>query len=62
MADLQLTVTAAERDYLADLLKRVLKDTSIEEHRTRTPTYREHILQQENLIRQLLEKLRQPQA
>ncbi len=62
MADLQLTITAAEREYLVDLLERVLKDASVEEHRTRTPSYRQHILQQEILIRNLLEKLRQPPA
>ena len=57
MADLQLTITESERDYLADLLGKVLKETSIEEHRTRKLSYREHIVQQENLIRQLLEKI-----
>jgi hypothetical protein len=62
MTDLQLSITAAQRKYLVDLLEKVLKDMSIEEHRTRTPTYRQHILEQENLIGQLLEKLRQPPA
>jgi hypothetical protein len=57
MTELQLTVTGAERQYLVDLLKRVLKDTRIEEHRTRTPLYRESVLHQEELINGLLNKL-----
>jgi hypothetical protein len=62
MPDLQLTLTAAERKFLVDLLDLVLKERQIEEHRTRTPSYREHILRQEALINQLLNKLRQAPA
>jgi hypothetical protein len=57
MPDLQLTLTDPERAYLVNLLQTVLKDTQVEEHRTRTPSYREFVLQQEALIRQLLNKL-----
>lgn len=57
MGDLQVTLTSEEREYLVDHLERVLKDTRIEEHRTRTPTYREHVLRQENLIVAVLRKL-----
>ena len=60
MSELQLTLTAAERKFLADLLETVLKERQIEEHRTRTPSFREHILAQEMLIVQLLNKLRKP--
>ena len=60
MAETQLTLTAEEREYLVGLLETVLKDTRIEEHRTRTPIYREHVLHQEDLIVGLLEKPRQP--
>jgi hypothetical protein len=35
----------------------VLKDTRVEEHRTRTLTYRNHILHRENLLASLLQKL-----
>jgi hypothetical protein len=59
MADSLLTVTAEERQFLVELLELVLKDTRVEEHRTRTPSYREHILQRENLIAGLLGKLGQ---
>ena len=57
MAEFQLTVTAEEREYLRDLLERTLKETRVEEHRTRTPTYREHVLHQEDLIQAVLKKL-----
>jgi hypothetical protein len=62
MAESQLTLTDAERGYLASLLEQALKDTRVEEHRTRTPTYRQHVLQQEDLIVALLRKLGRPPA
>jgi hypothetical protein len=34
-----------------------LKEAQIEEHRTRTPSYREHVLHDESLITGLLRKL-----
>ena len=37
MAELQLTLTNDEHDYLVNLLESTLKKTRIEEHRTRTP-------------------------
>ncbi len=60
MADLQVTVTAEERQYLLDLLERTLKDTLVEEHRTRTPSYREHVLREEEMILRLRDKLGRP--
>jgi hypothetical protein len=59
MAESSLTLTTEERQFLVGLLELVLKDTQIEEHRTRTPSYRDHILQRENLINGLLGKVRQ---
>jgi hypothetical protein len=58
MTDLQVTLTEEEREYLLGLLDTVLKDRRIEEHRKRTPSYREHVLHQEELIQALLNKLR----
>jgi hypothetical protein len=58
MAELQVTLTAEERQYLLSLLQATLKDKRIEEHRTRTPTYREHVLQEEAITEGLLNKLR----
>jgi hypothetical protein len=59
MPDSQLTLTPEERQFLVGLLEMVLKDTLVEEHRTRTLSYREHILHREELINHLLEKLKQ---
>jgi hypothetical protein len=58
MAELQLTLTREERQYLLGLLETVLKERSIEEHRTRAPLYRQHVLQEENLVLGLLTKVR----
>jgi len=59
MAEIQVTLTAEERQYLVDLLQVTLKDVRVEEHRTRTPTYREHVLHREAIAEGLLNKLRQ---
>jgi hypothetical protein len=60
MSELQLTLTAEERTFLAGLLETVLKDTRVEEHRTRTPSYREEIVHREELITAVLGKLGRP--
>jgi len=59
MAESQLTLTAEERTFLVGLLEAALRDARVEEHRTRTLSYREHILNQEKLIAALLAKLGQ---
>jgi len=60
MAELQLTLTTPERECLVSLMEKTLKEMRVEEHRTRAPTYREHVVQQEELIAGLLRKLGQP--
>ena len=60
MADTPLTLTPEERDFLLSLLEMVLKETRVEEHRTRTLSYREHVVHKEELIAALLNKLKQP--
>ena len=60
MSDVQLSLTRPERECLVGILERVLKETRVEEHRTRAPTYREHVVDQEHLISALLTKLGQP--
>ena len=60
MADSQLLLSDEEKTFLVGLLEVALKDTRIEEHRTRTLSYREHILHQEELIAALLSKLGRP--
>jgi hypothetical protein len=52
-----LALTTQERDYLAQLLEETLKETRLEEHRTSTRAYREHVVQHETLIESLLKKL-----
>ena len=62
MTGIQLHLSADERQYLRDLLQSELKETRVEEHRTRTPSYREHIVQREDVIRGLLAKLAATEA
>jgi len=59
MPELQLTLTADERDFLIAHLEQLLKNTRVEEHRTRSPSYREHVIRQEDQIVSLLTKLGQ---
>lgn len=61
MTEFKLTLSEEERKYLEDLLEVTLKETRVEEHRTRAPSYREHILKNEELIVSLQQKLR-PQS
>ncbi|HEY7313937.1 MAG TPA: hypothetical protein VH643_31595 [Gemmataceae bacterium] len=58
MAESTLMLTTEERQFLVDLLESALKEARIEEHRTRTLSYRDHILQREDVIAGLLGKLR----
>jgi hypothetical protein len=62
MAESQLTLSDEERTYLASLLDDTLKSVLVEEHRTRTPSYREDVEHREKIVRSLLGKLRQPSA
>ena len=57
MPDTQLTLNAEEKKFLVEFLQAVLRDTRIEEHRTRTPSFREHIVQKEHMVESLLKKL-----
>jgi hypothetical protein len=62
MPDQPLTLSGEERNFLVGLLETTLKEARIEEHRTRTPSYREHVLRDEKLIEDLLCKLGRPPA
>jgi hypothetical protein len=57
MSELQLTLSGDERDFLAEILERRLQEKRVEEHRTRAPSYRKNVLQEEELIAGLLNKL-----
>jgi len=59
MAELQVTLTVEECQYLLNLLEATLKVLRVEEHRTRTPAFREHLLLQDTVAEGLLTKLRQ---
>lgn len=59
MPESSLNLTDEERGYLVKVLESLLKDTRVEEHRTRTPSYREFVLNQESLVEGLLGKLNQ---
>jgi hypothetical protein len=59
MAEISLTLTYEECHALAIHLERVLKDLLIEEHRTRTPSYRESVIHQKEVLRGILNKVRQ---
>jgi hypothetical protein len=60
MAESHLTLTAEERQFLMDLLGKVLKEKLVEEHRTARRDFRKLVEKQEELIGGLLHKLRQP--
>jgi hypothetical protein len=60
MPELQLVVSAEERDFLVRFLETALKELSVEEHRTRAPSYRKLVLQDEKLMASILRKLGQP--
>jgi hypothetical protein len=60
VAELTPSLTKEEHAFLVDLLQRTLKDARVEEHRTRTLSYREFVLKQEDVITAILNKLGQP--
>jgi hypothetical protein len=60
MSDFHLRLTQGERDFLVEHLQQVLKETLVEEHRTRNLSYREGVVEREELLRDLIAKLNQP--
>jgi hypothetical protein len=57
MTNSTISLTTDERAWLRGLLENALKETQIEEHRTRTLSYRQHIIHNEELIQSILNKL-----
>lgn len=53
-----LSITEEERSRLIELLEQVLGETRVEIHRTHTPEYRERVMGEEVLLRDLLAKFR----
>jgi len=62
LAEQQVSLNTEECEYLVGLLERTLKEARVEEHRTRTPLYRQHVVHQEELIAGILSKLGYPPA
>lgn len=52
-----VTFTNEERVFLREILENALKEARIEEHRTRAPRFREHVLHREELINNVLAKI-----
>jgi len=50
-------LTREEREYLVRLLQSTIGETRVEAHRTHTPAFREQVLAEETLERNLLSKL-----
>ena len=59
MEGMQLTLSTDERGFLGDFLSAALKNLQIEEHRTRTPSFREHITHEKEMVEAILIKLGQ---
>jgi len=57
MNECKVTLDEKECHFLCETLSAVLKEAQVEEHRTRAPAYREHILDREEMIKGLLSKL-----
>lgn len=57
MDKVDVTLTSQEREFLIELLQTALKQTLVEEHRTRVLAYRVDVLRREELLNSLLEKV-----
>jgi hypothetical protein len=57
MNEIQLTLSAEEKELLVSLLEREISQRLIEEHRTRKPSYRQYIQRDEAILQAVLKKL-----
>ena len=53
-----LSLNAEEQELLVRLLEREISQRLVEEHRTRTPSYRAHIQHDESVLQAILAKLK----
>lgn len=60
MNDFHMTLSEEERRLLGAILRQVLKEKRVEEHRTRTPSFRELVMAEEETIERVLVKLNEP--
>jgi hypothetical protein len=56
--ELMMVLSETERVQLLSWLEQIQKDKLIEEHRTRTPEYRELVLRERGILDGLISKLR----
>lgn len=54
-----LAFTKEETEVLLSILEQTLREMRVEEHRTRTPSYREIVLNREHLVESIVSKLQQ---
>ena len=61
MAEFHLILNEQEKAYLEGVLKSALGETRVEAHRTHySPDFRQQVLAEEELLRQLLAKMQKP--
>jgi hypothetical protein len=58
--ELTLTLSAEERAQLLSVLEQAHRDTLVEDHRTESSDYRQHVQRRESVLRGLIDKLRGP--
>jgi hypothetical protein len=57
MADVQITLSSDEKQYLLRTVEHALGESRVEAHRTHTQDFRDRVLEEEKLLRALLAKL-----
>lgn len=57
MREFQITLSEEQHETLTELLIRTLKAKRVEEHRTKTISYRDRVLREEHVLEQILHKL-----
>ena len=57
MANVQITLSPEERQYLLRILETAIGESRVEAHRTHTPDFRERVHEEQNLLKNLLSKL-----
>jgi hypothetical protein len=57
MTHTSILLTNEERQYLLNMVQNALGESRVEAHRTHTPEFRERVLAEQNLLRQLVTKL-----
>jgi hypothetical protein len=62
MNEFQIVLSAEEKEVLAKLLEHEISQRLVEEHRTRSPSYREYIQHDESVLQGVLTKLNEAHA